>query len=120
MVILFQVWVYETHQLVKLIVSRAPQTVNKGREQILSSLANVTNMIVVLDDVRYHVNQFGYIQPDWSDVYLHLVDPMKNDIMSSWDVLTIIDDKYDYLKDYYQNFAIENVVVCIIKKEYER
>lgn len=105
---------YETHQLVKLIVSRAPQTVNEGREQILSSLANVTNRIVVLDDVRYHVNQHGYIQPDWSDVYLHLVDPMRNDIMSSWEVLTIIDDKYDYLKDYYQNFAIENVVVCLL------
>lgn len=104
---------YETHQLVKLIVSRAPQTVNEGREQILSSLANVTNMIVVLDDVRYHVNQHGYIQPDWSDVYLHLVDPTRNDIMSSWEVLTIIDDKYDYLKDYYHNFAIENVVVCM-------
>jgi len=94
-------------------VSRAPQTVNEGREQILSSLANVTNMIVVLDDVRYHVNQYGYIQQNWSDVYLHLINPMRNDIMSSWDVLTIIDDKYDYLKDYYQNFAIENVVVCI-------
>jgi len=105
--------VYETHQLVKLIVSRAPQTVNEGREQILSSIANVTNMIVVLDDVHYHVNQYGQIQADWSDVYLHLVDPMKNYIMSSSDVLTIIDNKYDYLEDYFQNFAIENVMVCI-------
>ncbi|XP_022160935.1 cadherin-87A isoform X1 [Myzus persicae] len=113
------VWVYETHQLVKLIVSRAPQTVNEGREQILSSLANVTNMIVVLDDVRYHVNQFGYIQPDWSDVYLHLVDPTRNDIMSSWEVLTIIDDKYDYLKDYYHNFAIENVVPALVVTQNE-
>ncbi|XP_025413054.1 cadherin-87A isoform X2 [Sipha flava] len=113
------IWVYETHQLVKLIVSRAPQTVNEGREQIISSLANVTEMIVVLDDVRYHVNQYGYIQPDWSDVYLHLVDPMKNDIMSSGDVLTIIDDKYDYLKDYYQNFAIENVVPALIVTQNE-
>lgn len=113
------VWVYETHQLVKLIVSRAPQTVNEGREQILSSLANVTNMIVVLDDVRYHVNQYGYIQPDWSDVYLHLVDPTRNDIMSSWEVLTIIDDKYDYLKDYYHNFAIENVVPALVVTQNE-
>ncbi|XP_026808223.1 cadherin-87A [Rhopalosiphum maidis] len=113
------VWVYETHQLVKLIVSRAPQTVNEGREQILSSLANVTNMIVVLDDVRYHVNQYGYIQPDWSDVYLHLVDPSRNDIMSSWEVLTIIDDKYDYLKDYYHNFAIENVVPALVVTQNE-
>jgi len=70
-------------------------------------------MIVVLDDVQYHVNQYGQIQADWSDVYLHLVDPMKNYIMSSSDVLTIIDNKYDYLEDYFQNFAIENVMVCI-------
>ncbi|XP_050531653.1 cadherin-87A [Daktulosphaira vitifoliae] len=104
------VWVYEVQQLVKLIVSRAPQTVNEGRESILLNLANVTNMIVVLDDVRYHVNQYGYIQPDSSDVYIHMVNPSKNSIMSSGEVLSIIDDKYDYLKDYYEHFAIENVV----------
>ncbi|XP_050430558.1 cadherin-87A [Adelges cooleyi] len=113
------VWVYETEQLVKVIVSRAPQTVTEGREQILSSLANVTSMIVVLDDVRYHVNQYGYIQSDWSDVYIHMINPMTNTIMSSGEVLTIIDNKYDYLKDYYQNFAIENVVPTFVVTQSE-
>jgi hypothetical protein len=44
-------------------------------------------------------------------MYLHVVDGHSQTIASIPDVLKVIDEKYDFLKDYYAGFAIENVVV---------
>jgi hypothetical protein len=44
-------------------------------------------------------------------MYLHVVDGPSQTIASIPDVLKVIDAKYDFLKDYYAGFAIENVVV---------
>jgi hypothetical protein len=47
-------------------------------------------------------------------MYLHVVDGPSQTIASIPEILKVIDAKYDFLKDYYAGFAIENVVVCII------
>lgn len=44
-------------------------------------------------------------------MYLHVVDPKSQTIATIPDVLKVIDAKYDFLKDYYAGFAIENVIV---------
>jgi hypothetical protein len=44
-------------------------------------------------------------------MYLHVVDGPSQTIASIPEVLKVIDAKYDFLKDYYAGFAIENVVV---------
>lgn len=43
-------------------------------------------------------------------MYILAVDPATNTIVSVPEVLKIIDSEYDFLKDYYAGFAIENVV----------
>lgn len=47
------------------------------------------------------------------DMYLHVVEPKTQTIAPIPQVLKVIDAKYDFLKDYYAGFAIENVVVNI-------
>lgn len=44
-------------------------------------------------------------------MYLHSVDLKAKTINPVPLVLKVIDGKYDFLKDYYAGFAIENVVV---------
>lgn len=46
-------------------------------------------------------------------MFLHVVDPKTQTITPIPQVLRVIDAKYDFLKDYYAGFAIENVVVSI-------
>lgn len=46
-------------------------------------------------------------------MYLHVVEPKTQTIAPVPQVLKVIDAKYDFLKDYYAGFAIENVVVSI-------
>lgn len=46
-------------------------------------------------------------------MYLHVVEPKTQTIAPIPQVLKVIDAKYDFLKDYYAGFAIENVVVNI-------
>ena len=42
---------------------------------------------------------------------MHMIDNVTQQIVTIPEVLKVIDDKYDHLKDYYAQFAIENVLV---------
>ena len=46
-------------------------------------------------------------------MYIHVVDGPTQTIASIPEVLRVIDAKYDFLKDYYAGFAIENIVVSM-------
>ncbi|XP_029049380.1 cadherin-87A [Osmia bicornis bicornis] len=104
------VWVFEPTQLIRVILSRPPEEVNRERDEFVSELSNATQSRVVVDDIRYHVDASGHIRREWCDMYLHVVEPRTNTIAPVPQVLKVIDAKYDFLKDYYAGFAIENVV----------
>ncbi|XP_074114366.1 cadherin 87A [Cotesia typhae] len=104
------VWVFEPSQLIRVILSRPPQEVNRQRDEIVAELSNATQSRVVVDEIRYHVDSSGHIRHEWCDMYLHVVDPKTQTITLVPQVLKAIDAKYDVLKEYYSGFAIENVV----------
>ncbi|XP_071455526.1 cadherin-87A [Hetaerina americana] len=108
------IWIYEPEQLIRVILSRPPEEVNQEKDEIVSELSNATLSLVVVDDIRYHVDSSGQIRRDWCDMYLHVVDVKTQTIAQIPEVLKVIDAKYDFLKDKYAGFAIENVVPAFV------
>lgn len=94
-------WIYEPEQLVRVILSRPPSEVQNERDEILFELTNVTKKLIIIDDIRYHVDGVGRIRMDWADLFFHAVDPGSKNIVPVFDILNEIDSKYDFLKDYY-------------------
>ena len=47
-------------------------------------------------------------------MYILAVDPTTHAIQSVPNILKVIDAKYDFLKDYYSGFAIENVLPAFV------
>ncbi|XP_067010919.2 cadherin-87A [Anabrus simplex] len=113
------VWIYEPQQLIRVILSRPPEEVNEERNEIVAELSNITQSLVVVDDIRYHVDSSSRIHRDWCDMYLHVVDSSTQTIASIPEVLKVIDAKYDYLKDYYAGFAIENIIPAFVSVQEE-
>lgn len=112
-------------------MSRPPENVHADRNAVAAELSTVTRGLVVLDNVRYHVDDMGRLKHEWSvyylgkhpfvinwffrsDMYMHVVNPATMEIVPVPQVLKLIDSNYDTLKDYYSGFAIENVVVSFI------
>lgn len=95
----------------RVILSRPPTEVTSERDEILVELTNVTKKLIIIDDIRYHVDGVGRIRMDWSDLFFHAVDPDTKNIVPVFDILNEIDSKYDFLKDYYsvstESFATE-------------
>lgn len=104
------IWIFRQEQLVRVIMSRPPSEVMQEKEEIISELRNATNKRIVVDEIRHHVNGMGRIRMDWCDMYFHAVDSETNAIIPVDNVLKDIDNNYDFLKDYYAGFAIENIV----------
>uniref|UniRef100_A0A336M3D8 CSON011390 protein n=1 Tax=Culicoides sonorensis TaxID=179676 RepID=A0A336M3D8_CULSO len=104
------VWIFDPEQLIRVILSRPPSEVHQEREEIISELSNATQKRIIVDEIRYHVDNMGRIRMDWCDLYFHAIDTETESIVPVIDILTVIDSQYDFLKDYYAGFAIENVV----------
>ena len=62
---LLQVWVFEPCQLIRVILSRPPEEVNREKDEIILELSNATQSRVVVDDIRYHVDSSGHIRREW-------------------------------------------------------
>ncbi|XP_037922792.1 cadherin-87A [Hermetia illucens] len=104
------VWIFDSEQLIRVILSRPPSEVHQERDEIVAELGNATHKHIVVDEIRYHVDAVGRIRMDWCDLFFHAVDLSTNEITPVNNILKVIDANYDYLKDYYAGFAIENVV----------
>uniref|UniRef100_A0A0A9XXM0 Cadherin-87A n=1 Tax=Lygus hesperus TaxID=30085 RepID=A0A0A9XXM0_LYGHE len=111
------VWVFEEQQLIRVILSRPPEEVHREKEQIIMELSNATKSLVVVDEIKYHTISSGLIQQDWTDMYLHVIDRKTQSISTIPDILKVFDSQYDFLKDHYAGFAIENVVPAYINEK---
>lgn len=100
-------------------MSRPATEVFEQKDEIIAELSNATQSLVVVDEIRFHTDSSGRIHSDWSDMLIHVVDKKTQTIATIPEVLKLIDAKYDFLKDYYTGFAIENVVPVVdaIKEE---
>ncbi|XP_055375511.1 cadherin-87A [Condylostylus longicornis] len=116
------VWIYDSSQLIRVILSRPPTEVQIYQDEIVSELRNATNSRIIIDELRYHVDSTGGIREDWCDLFFHAVDLETQQIVQVEDILKTIDASYDYLRDYYAGFAIENVVpahVTVVEEEFD-
>ncbi|XP_058058428.1 cadherin-87A [Anopheles bellator] len=104
------VWIFNPEQLVRMILSRPPSEVHLDREEIVSELGNATQRLIIVDEIRYHVDSLGRIRMDWCDMYFHAVDVSTQMIVPVEEILREIDAKYDFLQDYNAGFSILNVV----------
>ncbi|CAH1176398.1 unnamed protein product [Phaedon cochleariae] len=111
------VWIFEPEQLIRVILSRPREEVINEREEIIAELSNATQSLVIIDEIRYHTDDNGVKNEDWTDLYILVVDAKSQIIQPVPDVLKTIDSKYDFLKDYYAGFAIENVVPAFVTEK---
>ena len=86
--------------------------VNMEQQNIVARLNNVTEKVVVIDDIKYHVNSASGLRRDMTDMYIHVVDDITNEIMHPEEVLKIIDANYDYLANYTEKIGIHQVVLA--------
>ncbi|XP_013102305.2 cadherin-87A isoform X1 [Stomoxys calcitrans] len=116
------VWIYDYSQLVRVILSRPPDEVYQQQEEIVAELRNATQHRIIVDEIRYHVDSMTRVRVDWTDLYFHAVDSNTQQISPVDEILKVIDANYDYLRDYYAGFAIENVVpayITIVQEEFD-
>ncbi|XP_071055461.1 cadherin-87A [Onthophagus taurus] len=112
------VWIFEPNQLIRIILSKPVEEVLREKNEILAELSNATQSRVIMVDIRFNTDDMGHKNEEWSDMYILVVDPSTHTILPVPDVLKVVDAKYDFLKDYYSGFAIENVLpALIVEKE---
>ncbi|XP_057377761.1 cadherin-87A-like [Daphnia carinata] len=103
-------WVYEPNQLSMIVVAKPLEKALMERELLGDELRNATQLLIVIDEMRHHVEDDGSLNKNKTDVYVHGVDRGGNKTIAPVsDVLRAIDLHYDVLRSF-NDTAIVNVV----------
>lgn len=103
-------WVYEPNQLSMIVVAKPLERALMERELLGDELRNATQLLIVIDEMRHHVEDDGSLKKNKTDVYVHGVDRGGNKTIAPVaDVLRAIDLHYDVLRSF-NDTAIVNVV----------
>ncbi|XP_040572795.1 cadherin-87A [Lepeophtheirus salmonis] len=104
------IWIIESHQLIKLVVNKEPLKANQFKEDIIKELSNITENTVLVSDIRYHVTEDNRLTRDMTDMYLSVVNKNENMIVHPDEIIKIADENYDYLNSYYEEAGIVSIL----------
>ncbi|CAL1292837.1 unnamed protein product [Larinioides sclopetarius] len=107
-----KVWIYEQNQLVRVIVPQPPEEVNRKKAVIHEILSNATRGVVVIDDIRYHVNEKKKLNRKWTDLYIHVVNN-QDEMMLIPQVLEAVDSNSKILNER-PEFKIHKIVPAYV------
>ena len=103
-------WVYEPNKLSRIVVAKPLEKATAERELFGDELRNATQLLIVIDELRHHVEDDGSLNKNMTDVFVHGVDRTGNNTIASVpDVLRAIDLHYDVLRSF-NDTAIVNVL----------
>lgn len=71
-----------------------------------STLANVTNSIVNIDEIKIHENKDGSVDKTKTDLYMHLVEKEDNSIYEVPEVLNLIDSHIENLDELFKELNV--------------
>ena len=100
-----------------MVINRDPINVDHNTQDIIRELKNVTDNLVVVDDIRYHVSPSNGLRRDMTDMYIHVVDPDTFTITDPDQFVKAVDANYDHLANYYTDVGIHMVVPAQPKSE---
>ena len=92
--------------MLKIVVNKTLETALAEREQFGDELRNATQLLIVIDELRHHVDDDGSLQKNRSDIFVHGVDRKSNTIAVVPDVLRAIDLHYDVLRSFHDTSII--------------
>ncbi|GIZ01522.1 cadherin-87A [Caerostris extrusa] len=108
-----KVWIYEQNQLVRVIVPQPPEEVNRKKAIIHEILSNATRGVVVIDDIRYHVNEKKkLVRNGKTDLYIHVVNN-QDEMMLIPQVLEAVDSNSKILNER-PEFKIHKIVPAYV------
>lgn len=58
-------WIFEPEQLIRVILSRPSEEVKRQKDEIVAELSNATQSLVIVDEIRYHMDDNGYKNEEW-------------------------------------------------------
>ncbi|KAH7977446.1 hypothetical protein HPB49_001654 [Dermacentor silvarum] len=116
-----KVWIYEPEQLVRVIIAQPPEEVYRDQRSVVTVLSNATGGTVVIDKLKYHVNDKGKLVKSWTDLHIHVLD--KNDrVIHTPEVLDAVDSNIKLVRFQNPELQIHNVLparVGISKQEFD-
>ncbi|KAG0411798.1 hypothetical protein HPB47_011094, partial [Ixodes persulcatus] len=104
-----KVWIYEPEQLVRVIIAQPPEEVYADQKQVVAVLSNATGGTVVIDKLKYHINDKGKLVKSWTDLYVHVLDK-KDRVIHTPEVLEAVDSNIKLVRFQNPELQIHNVL----------
>ncbi|XP_014677090.1 PREDICTED: cadherin-87A-like [Priapulus caudatus] len=118
-----EVFVYDDGSGLRVVVTNTPARVRNDLGNLQRALQNATNgRVIIIDDYRYHT-QGNEINFDWTDVFIHVVNPRTHAVEPAPTVLRLVDHDKFYLKPEHEEYLVSRIepsVMAVSGAPYER
>ncbi|CAG0916855.1 unnamed protein product [Notodromas monacha] len=110
-----EVWFHKEEQVIRVVMAKAPEEVATEEVQggVVGELSRLSGAQLVPAGLRHHIDQYNHLQPSWTDLAVIAVHPQKRVLMDVSEILFAVDTNYDFLRQHYQDYSIENVVPAV-------
>ncbi|XP_041988601.1 cadherin-23 isoform X1 [Aricia agestis] len=100
------IYLLREDQRVRFVLRAHPSEVRDKIHVFRQNLAQVTESVVNIDDLRVHENKDGSVDNTKTDLYLHLVNGQDHSVLEVDQVLKLVDKNIEQLDDLFKEFNV--------------
>ncbi|CAG0889558.1 unnamed protein product [Cyprideis torosa] len=100
------IYLLREDQRVRFLLRGTPNELRYKIDRFKDDLANVTDAIVNIDELRTHEGRAGRVDRTKTDLYVHMVNDTDNSIMDVNSVLQLIDSNVEKLDQLFKDFNV--------------
>ncbi|KAG7306076.1 hypothetical protein JYU34_008659 [Plutella xylostella] len=100
------IYLLREDQRVRFVLRAHPTEIRDRVRTFRHTLAQVTNNVVNVDDIRVHENKDGSVDNTKTDLYMHLVNGVDHSVLEVDQVLQLVDKNIEQLDDLFKDFNV--------------
>ncbi|PZC75961.1 hypothetical protein B5X24_HaOG205302 [Helicoverpa armigera] len=100
------IYLLREDQRVRFVLRSHPSEIRDKIHLFRERLAQVTDSVVNVDDLRVHENKDGSVDNTKTDLYLHLVNGQDHSVLEVEQVLKLVDKNIEQLDDLFKEFNV--------------
>lgn len=100
------IYLLREDQRVRFVLRSHPSEIRDKIHVFRERLAQVTDSVVNVDDLRVHENKDGSVDNTKTDLYLHLVNGEDHSVLEVEQVLKLVDKNIEQLDDLFKEFNV--------------
>ncbi|KAL4240882.1 Protocadherin Fat 4 [Mactra antiquata] len=110
-----KIFLISDSQILKMTLLGRKEEIAEKKNDIMKLYSTITGYTFVYDWVEDHKTQDGRVETIKTDLYFHVVDPVTQEVLPTYEAIRIVDSHYDDLLQAMEDYKVLAIVSSVIE-----